>query len=112
METFRTRPPQEISGLKVVRLGDLEKGVLVNCATRKVEQRYQLPRSDVIVLYLEKDAKITLRPSGTEPKIKFYFAMVDAEPGDLDQKKERTDRRINELRDDLLKLAGSIVAPA
>jgi phosphoglucomutase len=74
MEKFRSQPPDKIGGNKVVRMLDykisLEKNLLTQ-STSKIE----LPKSDVLQFYTEDGSKISVRPSGTEPKIKFYISV-------------------------------------
>lgn len=74
MERFRNHPPQEFIGSKVVRTLDYKTQVekdLVKNTTSTIT----LPKSDVLQFYLEDGTKISVRPSGTEPKIKFYISV-------------------------------------
>jgi phosphoglucomutase len=74
MEKFRNNPPAEISGSRVVRLLDYKTLVEKNLLTGK-ESKLDFPVSDVLQFYLEDGSKVSVRPSGTEPKIKFYIAV-------------------------------------
>lgn len=74
METFRSNPPKELGGSKVVQLLDYEKQVKTDLASGKTEA-ITLPRSNVLQFITEDGSKISARPSGTEPKIKFYFSV-------------------------------------
>lgn len=74
MEKFRNNPPSEITGSAVVKVLDyrtLEETDLRTGAKSKLE----FPVSDVLQFYLEDGTKVSVRPSGTEPKIKFYIAV-------------------------------------
>jgi phosphoglucomutase len=74
MEKFRSQPPQEIIGSRVERLLDyktLEEKNLVSGKVKKLD----FPASDVLQFYLEDGTKVSVRPSGTEPKIKFYISV-------------------------------------
>jgi phosphoglucomutase len=74
MERFRQAPPQSLDGIPVAKLLDYEKQEardLVSGAT----QRITLPASNVLQFILTDGSKISARPSGTEPKIKFYFSV-------------------------------------
>lgn len=74
MENYRTTPPKEINGIKVVKVKDYKSGKetdLINGEQKDID----LPKSDVLQFFLEGGSKITVRPSGTEPKIKFYFGV-------------------------------------
>jgi phosphoglucomutase len=74
MEDFRNNPPKMIDGLPVVELLDYEKGVGRNLATDE-SWEISLPKSNVLQFILASGDKISARPSGTEPKIKFYFSV-------------------------------------
>lgn len=72
MEKFRNNPPSEIIGSKVVRQRDYK--TLEEKISGKVT-KLDFPKSDVLQFYLEDGTKISVRPSGTEPKIKFYISV-------------------------------------
>jgi Phosphomannomutase len=74
MEDFRNNPPKMIDGLPVVELLDYEKRVGKNLATDE-SWEIKLPKSNVLQFVLASGDKISARPSGTEPKIKFYFSV-------------------------------------
>jgi phosphoglucomutase len=74
MEKFRNNPPSEITGSAVVRLLDYQSLEDTNLRTGK-KTRLDFPLSDVLQFYLEDGTKVSVRPSGTEPKIKFYIAV-------------------------------------
>ena len=76
MEKFRTNPPKEFGGMKVTRMWDVKSGERTDFETGKVE-KLNLPSSDVFRYDLEGDGWFAVRPSGTEPKIKFYFGVCD-----------------------------------
>jgi phosphoglucomutase len=74
MDDYRAVPPKEINGSKVVRIKDYQFHTdmdLVSGTTKKID----LPKSNVLQFLLEEGTLITVRPSGTEPKIKFYFGL-------------------------------------
>lgn len=74
MEEDRANPPKEIGGVKVVKMHDyeLQKTTdLINGTTMPLS----LPKSNVLQYILEDGTKISARPSGTEPKIKYYFSV-------------------------------------
>ncbi len=74
MEKFRNNPPQSLAGQKVVQLLDYDKQENKNLLTGETGPIH-LPRSNVLQFILEDGSKISARPSGTEPKIKFYFSV-------------------------------------
>jgi phosphoglucomutase len=74
MERFRNNPPQSLGGSKVVELLDYQKSEKRKLETG-VTEAIKLPKSNVLQFVLEDGSKISARPSGTEPKIKFYFSV-------------------------------------
>lgn len=74
MERFRSNPPQQLGGSKVVELLDYQVQQKRNLQTGSTEE-IKLPKSNVLQFILEDGSKISARPSGTEPKIKFYFSV-------------------------------------
>jgi phosphoglucomutase len=74
MEDFRNNPPEVLAGSKVVELLDYQKQIKTNLQTGNAEQ-INLPKSNVLQFITEDGSKISARPSGTEPKIKFYFSV-------------------------------------
>jgi phosphoglucomutase len=74
MERFRNNPPKLLAGSKVVELLDYEKRVKTNLLTNE-QSPIDLPKSNVLQFITEDGSKISARPSGTEPKIKFYFSV-------------------------------------
>ena len=82
MERFRENPPMLINDSKVVMIKDYQSGIAREIKTG-AENNITLPKSNVLQFFLEDGSKISVRPSGTEPKIKFYFG-VKAALNDLD----------------------------
>ena len=76
MQGFRDNPPQQIAGSAVIQLYDYEKQEMRNLKTNQVE-KISLPKSNVLQFITEDGSKISARPSGTEPKIKFYFGVSE-----------------------------------
>ena len=74
MEEYRTTPPSQLGGSKVIQLLDYEKQLKTFLQTNKTAP-ITLPKSNVLQFILEDGSKISARPSGTEPKIKFYFSV-------------------------------------
>jgi phosphoglucomutase len=74
METYRNNPPKSINGSAVVELLDYELQNGKNLQTGQ-EWKIELPKSNVLQFILADGSKISARPSGTEPKIKFYFSV-------------------------------------
>lgn len=76
MEMFRSNPPKELAGMKVTRMWDVKNGVIKSFDGGE-DVALTLPKSDVFRYDLENDAWFAVRPSGTEPKIKFYFGVCE-----------------------------------
>lgn len=74
MKGYRNNPPKSINGSKVIRINDIESLESTDILTGK-KTPIDLPKSDVLQFFLEDGSKISVRPSGTEPKIKFYFSV-------------------------------------
>lgn len=102
MESFRQHTPQSINGSRVVQLLDYELRKGKNPVTGE-EWEIRLPKSNVLQFILEDGSKISARPSGTEPKIKFYFSVNAklAGAGDFDKVSTELDQRIQNIITDL-----------
>lgn len=74
MVELREKPMEEINNQRVVCIEDYKNSTSRNLITNDVET-INIPKSDVLIYYLEDGSKICARPSGTEPKIKFYFSV-------------------------------------
>ena len=85
MNTFRTSNIEEIAGIKVAQLKDYSQGI------------DNLPKSDVLKFILEDNSWIAVRPSGTEPKIKFYYGCNGAEKEVVDNKLEEIMKYVNDM---------------
>jgi phosphomannomutase len=98
MEGYRNNPPNEIAGVRVSQLEDFIKRKRIFLLDKRIE-KINLPVADVLIFTLEDDSKIAIRPSGTEPKIKFYFSVNDTlkEPEDWDTVELRLDQRIEKI---------------
>ncbi len=98
MEGFRANPPKEIAGSKVKLMNDFKVSQATDITTGKITT-IDLSKSDVLQFFLEDGSKISMRPSGTEPKIKFYFS-VRAElkiVTDFKKVEAKLDGRIEEI---------------
>ena len=76
MQQYRDKPPHEIAGSRVVRLLDYQLQQNRDLKSGSVSP-VDLPKSNVLQFILEDGTKISARPSGTEPKIKFYFSVQE-----------------------------------
>ncbi len=103
MEGYRSNPPAEISGSKVIRIDDYLTLVSTDIVTGKKEALY-LEKSNVLQFFLTNGTKISVRPSGTEPKIKFYFS-ASTEMSDTSQF-EKLWKGLEERIDDVIRDLG------
>ncbi|KJJ39440.1 phospho-sugar mutase [Aequorivita vladivostokensis] len=78
MKKLRENPFKEIAGSKVIRMDDVLKGETTDFTNQKT-LALNLPKSNVLIYYTEDGSKIAARPSGTEPKIKFYISVNTSE---------------------------------
>ena len=85
LESIRNNPPAKIGPYKVLRVRDYQKGTIVDCKTKK-ESETGLPTSNVLYYDLEDDAWCCVRPSGTEPKVKFYMGVKGTSLEDSENK--------------------------
>ena len=100
MTRFRETPPTEIAGEKVVEIRDykiLEAKDMISGKTAPIN----LPKSDVLQFFTETGSKISIRPSGTEPKIKFYFSMKGKIEGSIEDSMSRLDEKLNTAAEQL-----------
>jgi phosphoglucomutase len=101
MDALRANPPKEIAGTAVEKFRDLHKGQELELSTKKT-QAIPLPSSNVLQFILSDGSKVSARPSGTEPKIKFYFSVnrelpSNARQSELELAKASCATRIGEL---------------
>ena len=79
MVNYRNNPPKEIGGQKVVLMNDIQASIAYHL-DKGTQEPIALPKSNVLQFFTADGSKITVRPSGTEPKIKFYFGVVGQLP--------------------------------
>jgi len=102
MAGFRENPPEELNGSPVVSIRDYLEQVSLDRRTG-TKTIIELPKSNVLQFLLEDGSKISVRPSGTEPKIKFYFSVFDKleKPEDYKLMKERLMEKILQIQREL-----------
>ena len=101
MLQFRTNPPKNLLGSKITEIRDYKLGVCKDM-NFGVETVINLPKSDVLQFFTEDGIKVSVRPSGTEPKIKFYFSMN--EPLEKLGELPGVEQELNENLEELAKL--------
>ncbi len=87
MAGLRKNPPAEVAGLKVIARRDYKEDTITDIAAGKVCPT-GLPASNVLYFDLENDAWLCVRPSGTEPKVKFYYGVKGTSLADADEKSD------------------------
>lgn len=116
MASFRTTPPAKVAGLDMVRVDDYAKHVTKILKPSPAEKPLPEPSGDLLMYTLDApDVRFAVRPSGTEPKIKFYlFARTEVPAGsssaELPAIKAKTAGLLKALEDDLRQAADAIVA--
>ena len=98
----REKPLKEVNGSKVILIEDYQLSLAKNMETN-TENVIAIPKSNVLIYYTEDGSKIALRPSGTEPKIKFYISVkTNLKTAESFLQTEKTlNNRINEIIKDL-----------
>ncbi len=86
MDNFRSNPPKQLGGSPVIIIKDYLSGESKDLKNNKVSN-INLPKSNVLQFFTEDGSKVSVRPSGTEPKIKFYFGMKADLPKEEDYNK-------------------------
>ena len=93
LETLRADAPKEIGGYKVLKVRDYKKETITDLADGKVTPT-GLPASNVLYYELEDDAWVCVRPSGTEPKVKFYYGIKGTSLEEADAKSESLGKEV------------------
>ena len=102
MTGYRNNPPKSINNSKVVKIDDYETLISTDFLSGE-KKNIDLLKSDVLQFFLEDGSKISVRPSGTEPKIKFYFSVnTKLESADkFDETEKLLDQRIGDIIKDM-----------
>jgi len=101
LETLRKNPPTEIAGYKVLRARDYKADTIKNMETGEVTGT-GLPSSNVLYYDLTDDAWLCVRPSGTEPKVKFYYGVKGTSLADADEKSATMGKEVLAMIDEIM----------
>lgn len=101
MENFRQNPPMELGGYQVLSARDYKADTIKNMMTGEVKPT-GLPSSNVLYYDLNDGAWLCVRPSGTEPKIKFYYGIKGVSLEDADQKSAELGDKLMEMVNQML----------
>lgn len=96
LEGFRSGHPVEIGGIKVIAVEDYRTRIRTDLRTL-VNSEIQLPQSNVLKYFLEDDSWFCIRPSGTEPKCKFYFGVRGTSLEDSQQKLKKLETEVMQM---------------
>ena len=102
MTEYRNNPPKKINNSQVVKLNDYERQVSYDIL-KSTKTSLSMLKSDVLQFFLADGTKISVRPSGTEPKIKFYFSVNTKLPSlnNFEETEKFLDKRIADIIDDM-----------
>ncbi|MBN9312239.1 MAG: phospho-sugar mutase [Chryseobacterium sp.] len=103
MKNFRENPPKEIAGSKVEEIKDFKEQTCYTVSKDEKTVMNDIPKSNVLIYYTQDGTKVCVRPSGTEPKIKFYVSVKDhiATEADFEAKIITLSEKINRVKTDL-----------
>jgi phosphoglucomutase len=104
MNNLRTSTPKLLAGVKVITKKDYLEGTTLDYTTERKSKDIDLPASNVIQLILEDHTVISARPSGTEPKIKFYASCCEQPGTDLDAARKSVKQKIARISQELQEL--------
>ena len=100
MTTLRQNPPAEFAGHKVTAVRDYKLDEITDLATGE-KKPTGLPNSNVLYYELTDDAWVCVRPSGTEPKVKFYYGVKGTSLADADEKSDAMGKAVLEMIDSM-----------
>lgn len=101
LEILRKNPPAEIAGYKVLKARDYKADTIQDMQTGEVSST-GLPTSNVLYYDLSDDAWLCVRPSGTEPKVKFYYGIKGTSLSDADEKSAAMGREVLAMIDKIM----------
>ncbi|MCI8560338.1 MAG: phospho-sugar mutase [Dorea sp.] len=101
LETLRKNPPTEFGGYKVLKARDYQADTIKDIETGEVKST-GLPASNVLYYDLTDDAWLCVRPSGTEPKVKFYYGIKGTSLEDADEKSKNLGEKVVAMIDSML----------
>lgn len=103
MKDFREDPPKEIAGSSVELVKDFKEQTCLTVSSNERKVMDEIPKSNVLIYYTQDGTKVCVRPSGTEPKIKFYVSVKDkiASEQDFKDKLVTLSGKIDRVKTDL-----------
>ena len=103
MSDFRNNPVKELAGSKVVLVKDFQEQTAWDLVKAEKAEMTDIPKSNVLIYYTEDGTKVAIRPSGTEPKIKFYFSVKSniLSESEYAVQVEKLNHKIEQIKKDL-----------
>ncbi|MHA6697630.1 phospho-sugar mutase [Chryseobacterium sp. A321] len=103
MREFRENPPKTLAGSPVEEIKDFQSQSSTRVSTGKTGPMDGIPKSNVLIYYTMDGTKVCVRPSGTEPKIKFYVSLKDTldKKEEFNSKIEKLELKLQEIKTDL-----------
>ena len=103
MTDFRQSPPKTLAGSAVAEVKDFQEQTCLNISMNEKKVMADIPKSNVLIYYTEDGTKVCIRPSGTEPKIKFYVSVKDqiSSEQDFKDKLVSLENKIQQIKADL-----------
>ena len=97
IELLRLNPPKTIADINISKIDDYKTG-LSYLKTGKIK-KLDLPKTNLIIYYLEDNSRISVRPSGTEPKIKFYINLYSEYNNafDLNKESNKLEKKVKQI---------------
>ena len=103
MSDFRNNPVKALAGSKVVLVKDFQEQTAWDLVKDEKAEMTDIPKSNVLIYYTEDGTKVAIRPSGTEPKIKFYFSVKSniSSESEYAGQVEKLNHKIEQIKKDL-----------
>ncbi len=103
MKDFRENPPKQLAGSPVAEVKDFKEQTNFIVSRNEKQVMNDIPKSNVLIYYTEDGTKVCVRPSGTEPKIKFYISVKEdlASAADFRDQQKSLEEKINRVKNDL-----------
>lgn len=103
MKDFRENPPKQLAGSPVAEVKDFKEQTNFIVSKNEKQVMNDIPKSNVLIYYTEDGTKVCVRPSGTEPKIKFYISVKEdlASAADFRNQQKSLEEKINRVKNDL-----------
>ncbi|PIE50134.1 MAG: phosphoglucomutase [Flavobacteriales bacterium] len=105
MKNFRENPPKEMAGEKIKEIRDYQEQTCLDVLSGEKVVMNEIPKSNVLIYYTEQGTKVCVRPSGTEPKIKFYVSVKEQinDKNDFVEKQKALQNKIDLIKGELRK---------